>query len=365
MSLAELYTPVTLGTLVLPNRVVMAPMTRLRAVDGFPGPDMATYYSQRASAGVIVTECTMVSDTSAAYMNAPGLYDDRFIDGWQTVTDAVHTAGGRILAQLWHSGRVAHASLMPGGQAPLAPSAIAGTGELFTPTGKQPMSLPRALQLDEIRGLAKAFGKAADRARRAGFDGVEIHGAFGYLIDQFLQDGSNQRDDAYGGTMENRARFLMDAISAVQQAFGRNVGVKLSPCSRAHDMSDSNPAATFGYLLDQLNEFDLAYIHMMEPLPLDRELGFAIPVVRTFARHHYQGTLIANGGFDAASASAAIAAGEADLVSFGQPFIANPDLPERMRAHLPLAAPDYALVYGVPGQPLAAGYTDYPRATPS
>jgi N-ethylmaleimide reductase len=362
MKLSNLFSPVELGTLKLPNRIVMAPMTRLRAEAGMPNNHMAEYYRQRASAGLIVTECTMISDTSAAYINAPGMYDDRFIDGWRAVTDAVHEAGGRIYLQLWHSGRVAHSSMMPGQMAPLAPSAIAGVGELHTYQGKQAMSLPRPLTGDEVRGLTKAFGKAADRARRSGFDGVEIHGAFGYLIDQFLQDGSNHRTDEFGGSAENRIRFLLGILSSVQQAMGRNVGVKLSPSSRAHGMADSDPEALFGYLLGQLSEADLAYVHMMEPLPDDHDLGHSIPVTRTFARRHYHGTLIANGGFQADSAEAALAAGEADLVSFGQNFIANPDLPERMQNRAPLAMPDFNLVYGMPGNPVEAGYTDYPRA---
>jgi len=330
-----------------------------------PNGHMAEYYSQRASAGLIVTECTMVSDTSAAYINAPGMYNDRFIDGWRAVTDAVHSAGGRIYLQLWHSGRVAHSSMMPDRGPPLAPSAIAGVGELHTYEGKYPMSMPRPLTGDEVRGLTKAFGKAAERARRAGFDGVEIHSAFGYLIDQFLQNGSNQRADEFGGSAENRIRFLLGILGAVQQAMGQNVGVKLSPSSRAHGMSDSDPAAIFSYLLDQLNEADLAYVHMMEPLPADHELGHSIAVTRTFARAHYRGTLIANGGFGASTADTAIAQGEADLVSFAQNFIANPDLPERMKANAPLAMPDFNLVYGMPGNPVGAGYTDYPRASTS
>jgi N-ethylmaleimide reductase len=365
MNLSNLFASVALGTLQLPNRIVMAPMTRLRADAGMPNAHMAEYYSQRASAGLIVTECTMISDTSAAYINAPGIYHDRFIDGWSAVTDAVHEAGGRIYLQLWHSGRVAHSSMMPDLGPPLAPSAVAGVGELHTYNGKFPMSLPRALTGDEVRGLTKAFGKAADRARLAGFDGVEIHGAFGYLIDQFLQDGSNLRADEFGGSPENRIRFLLGILSAVQQAMGQNVGVKLSPSSRAHGMTDSDPAAIFGYLLDQLNEADLAYVHMMEALPADLVQGHSIAVTRTFARAHYRGTLIANGGFGAKLAEAAIARGEADLVSFGQVFIANPDLPERVKADVPLAMPDFNLVYGIPGNPVEAGYTDYPRAAAS
>lgn len=357
-----LFSPVTLGTHQLPSRIVMAPMTRLRAPDGMPNAIMAEYYAQRASAGLIVTECTMISDTSAAYMGAPGLYADRFIDAWREVTDAVHARGGRIFVQLWHSGRVAHVSLMPGGQAPLAPSAIAGVGELHTPLGKQPLSPPRELAIEEVAGLARAFGKAADRARRAGFDGAEIHGAFGYLVDQFLRDGSNQRTDAYGGTARNRARFLLEIVSAAQQAFGANVGVKLSPASRAHGMHDSRTAETFGEVLALLGDADLAYLHMMEPLAGDAEPDLLLAQPCAFARQHYAGTLIANGGFTGETASRLIEQGGADLVSFGQPFIANPDLPARLRSATALAVPDFSRVYGIPGQPLEQGYTDYPAA---
>jgi len=360
MALESLLSPVSLGTLSLPNRVVMAPMTRLRAPVGIATATMADYYAQRAEAGLIITECTMVSDTSAAYINAPGIYADGFVAGWSNVTDAVHAAGGHIFLQLWHAGRVAHMSMMPGGQPPLAPSAIAGQGELHTFTGKQPMSVPRAVTMEEIRGLARAFGKAAERAQRAGFDGVELHGAFGYLIDQFLRNGSNRRDDGYGGSPENRCRFLMAVLAEAQQIFGKNVGLKLSPASHAHGMSDSDPEGLYAYLLTQLGEADLAYVHVMEPLTDDRALGTSITDVAGFARKHYAGTLIANGGFAADTADAAIHAGIADLVSFGTPFIANPDLVHRMGRGAMLAEPDFGLVYGMPGSAPERGYTDYP-----
>lgn len=362
LDISPLFTPVTLGTLTLPSRIVMAPMTRLRAPEAMPNTVMAEYYAQRASAGLIVSECVMVSDTSAAYMNAPGIYADRFIAGWRLVTEAVHAAGGRIFLQLWHSGRVAHVSLMPDGQAPLAPSALAGVGELHTRQGKQPFSQPRALAIEEIGGLTRAFGKAAARARQAGFDGVEIHGAFGYLVDQFLRDGSNHRLDDYGGSVENRARFLLGVISAAQQSFGQNVGVKLSPASRAHGMSDSHTEASFAQILRLLNGADLAYVHMMEPLPGDATPEPLMTGTSAFARQHFTGMLIANGGFTSETAAGLIGCGGADLVSFGQPFIANPDLPARFRTGAALAAPDFSSVYGIPGQPLEPGYTDYPAA---
>ncbi|QLC26500.1 alkene reductase [Parasphingopyxis algicola] len=362
MNRSPLFTPCRVGDVALPNRIVMAPMTRLRAPGAMPNALMADYYSQRASAGLIITECTMVSDTSAAYMFAPGIYSDAFIAPWRAVTDTVHEAGGRIFLQLWHSGRVAHVSLMPGGEKPYAPSAIRGEGELHTPEGKKRVSTPREMTVPHITGLTKAFGKAAERARQAGFDGIEIHGAFGYLVDQFLQDGSNQRSDHYGGSFENRIRFLLGVVSAVQQAFGNDVGLKLSPSNRYHGMSDSDPEGLFGFLLSELGDHDLAYLHMMEPLPFDHEQGHAIADVKAFAARHYDGTIIANGGFDAATAARAIADGEADLVSFAQLFIANPDLPRRFREDLALAAPDFAKVYGAPGMELSEGYIDYPAA---
>lgn len=360
-----LFTEFKLGTLTLPNRIVMAPMTRLRAPNSVPTELMAQYYAQRASAGLIVTECTMASDTSAAYIGAPGIYSDALIDPWRKVVDAVHEAGGRIFLQLWHSGRVAHTSLMPDGQKPLAPSAIRGEGELHTFEGKERVSEPRALFEPEILGLTKAFGKAAARAQKAGFDGIELHGAFGYLIDQFLQSGSNQRTDSYGGSTENRMRFLLGLVSAVQQSFGPNVGVKLSPSNRFHGMHDDDPQGLFADVLEALNEHDLAYVHMMEPLPYDREAGITIADVLAFARRHYRGAIIANGGFDAERAEAAIGGRGADLVSFGQPFLANPDLVARIRDGRELAQPDYSTVYGVPGSDPAKGYTDYPVAAPA
>lgn len=361
---SHLFSGMVLGSLNLRNRIVMAPMTRLRAPGGVPSAAMTEYYRQRATAGLIVTECTMISDTSAAYIGAPGIFADEFIDPWHRVTDAVHDAGGRIFLQLWHGGRIAHTSLMPGGVDPLAPSAIAGDAELFTPTGLQPASMPRAISGDEVRGLTKAFGKAAERARKAGFDGVEIHGAFGYLIDQFLQDASNRRTDGYGGSFENRTRFLLGIVGAVQQAMGRDVGVKLSPSSRAHGMRDSDSKGLFAHVLEQLDDTDLAYVHMMEPSPSDLENDISIHDVAAYSRSHYDGTIIANGGFDLERANAAIDAGSADLVSFGQKFIANPDLVARLRDGRELASPDFALVYGKPGEPLEPGYTDYPTGHP-
>ena len=360
MPFDHLFSKTSVGGLDLPSRIVMAPMTRLRADGPLATAAMADYYAQRASAGLIITECTMISDTSAAYINAPGLYADNQIDPWRRVADAVHEAGGRIFLQLWHCGRVAHVSLMPDRQLPLAPSAVAGEGDLHTLEGKRPMSVPRAMLVPEIIGITRAFGKAADRARRAGFDGVELHGAFGYLIDQFLRDGANRRDDDYGGAPENRIRFLLGVIAAAQQSMERRVGLKLSPVSSAHGMTDSDPAGLYAFLLNELNQHDLAYVHIMEPLADEHIQALPLSDICGFAREHYQGMLIANGGFSAQSAEQQLAAGKADLVSFGTAFIANPDLPARLRAGAALAAPDPATVYGVPGRAPALGYTDYP-----
>ena len=355
-----LFSPVGVGTLTLPNRVVMAPMTRLRAPGSIPSDFVADYYAQRAGAGLIVSESIMISDTSAAYMNAPGLFADAHIDPWRRVTDAVHERGGRIFAQLWHSGRVGHTSLQPEGQAPLAPSAIAAEGTIHTATGRQPLSVPRALSLAEIAGVTRAFGKPPARARAAGFDGIELHGAYGYLIDQFLQDRSNRRTDEYGGSLDNRLRFLLGLVTACQQEYGRDVGVKLSPANRSHGMGDSDPVGTFSFVASKLDELDLAYLHFMEPFPEDIAAGCKIGNVMPMARRWCRGPIIANGGFDAKRAMAAIAVGQADLISFGRGFIANPDLVDRLRAGIPCADADPETIYWVPEAPLERGYTDYP-----
>ncbi|NWK97459.1 alkene reductase [Sphingobium lactosutens] len=357
--LAALFSPFGLGTLTLPNRIVMAPMTRLRAPGSIPATAVADYYAQRATAGLIISESIMISDTSAAYMNAPGLFADEHIDPWRRVTDAVHMRGGRIFAQLWHSGRVGHSSLQPDGKPPLAPSAIAGEGTIHTVSGRQPLSVPRALSLAEVAGVTRAFGKAAARARAAGFDGLELHGAYGYLIDQFLQDRSNRRTDEYGGSLENRLRFLLGVVTACQQEYGRDVGVKLSPANRTYGMGDSDPVGTFSYIANKLDELDLAYLHFMEPFPEDIAVGCKISSVTPMARRWCRGPIIANGGFDMERAVTTIAAGQADLVSFGRSFIANPDLVDRFLAGIPCADADPATVYWIPEAPLERGYTDY------
>ncbi len=352
----DLFSPVKLGSYTLPNRMVMAPMTRLRAIDSIPQPIMATYYAQRATAGLIVTECTMVSPLSNGYMNCPGIYSSEQIEGWKQVTEAVHAKGGRIFLQLWHCGRISHPSLL-NGELPVAPSAIAATGTLHTPAGKVELETPRALELHEIPEIVAQFRSGAENAMRAGFDGVELHGAFGYLIDQFLQDGSNQRTDEYGVRVENRARFLLEVVEAVTSVWGGDrVGIKLSPSNTFYGISDSNPAATFSYVIHALNDFNLAYVHLMEPNEQDLATRDVLNPVISYFRPIYKGTLIANGSYDKEKGNAILTSGNADLVSFGKLFIANPDLPERFTKNAALNEPDVRTFYASGEH----GYTDYP-----
>lgn len=356
----SLFEPTVLGDLALPNRMVMAPMTRTRAtVDGVPTPLMAQYYRQRASAGLLVTECTQVSEQGRGIIRAPGIHRDDQVDGWRRVVDAVHDAGGRIVVQLWHCGRVSHPRIRPGGDLPVAPSAIAATGEIYTPAGRVPFPVPRALDAAEIPRIIDDFGEAAANARRAGFDGVELHGAFGYLPDQFLQDGTNRRDDAWGGPVEHRARFLLEVVDAMAAHWGMaRVGVKLSPASRHYGMHDDDARATFGYVIARLAERGVGYLHLMEPTAADRATGTVQvdDVAATFRPFAPRTPIIANGGFDRARAEAVLASGAADLVSFGVPFLANPDLPTRLARGASLNRPDPATFYGDG----ARGYTDYP-----
>lgn len=344
-----LLTPIHLGPLSLPNRVLMAPMTRSRADnDGNPTAVMAEYYAQRATAGLIITEGVVISPQGKGYPYTPGLFTHEQSSGWSTIVDAVHNAGGRIFAQLWHVGRVSHPSLQPNGALPVAPSALAAVGELYTPDGMKPFVTPRALETGEIAGIVDEFRRAAVLAKRAGFDGVELHAANGYLIDQFLRDGSNQRTDRYGGSVENRTRFLLEVVQAVSGVFGaERVGVRLSPLMSMLGMHDSTPAATFQYAASALGAFDLAYLHVVET----RSEAFDWSALRSA----FGGRYVANGGYDHHSAAAAISAGDADLVSFGTPFIANPDLVERFRSGAELSAGDRATYYGGG----ARGYTDY------
>ncbi|GBQ48860.1 NADH:flavin oxidoreductase [Acidomonas methanolica] len=355
-----LFTPFRAGALVLDHRVVMAPLTRMRSETGDrAGVLMREYYTQRTSqGGLIISEATPVAREGYGYAGAPGIYDDAQIDGWRTVTDAVHAGGGKIVMQLWHVGRQSHHDLQPGGGAPVAPSAIQAEGHAYTPNGPAPFSMPRALELQEIPGVIEQFRQGAARAKEAGFDGVEIHGANGYLPDQFLQDGTNHRTDDYGGPIENRARFLLEVTQAATDIWGADrVGVRLSPSGTYGSMSDSDPQETFGYVAEKLDEMDIAYLHVVEPRIKGTELvAESDAVAARTLRRVFRGTLIAAGGFDGVSAEAIIRAGEADAVAFGRAFISNPDLPERLRRDLPLNPYDRSTFYGGG----AHGYTDYP-----
>lgn len=355
-----LFSAVQVGPYTLPNRMVMAPMTRLRAIDTIPNSLMATYYAQRASAGLIVTECTMVDPLSYGYINCPGIYSPEQIAGWQQVTHAVHEQGGRIFLQLWHCGRISHPSLLTG-ELPVAPSAIAAPGTLHTPEGKQPMVTPHALEIHEISAIVEQFRQGAVNAVAAGFDGVELHGAFGYLIDQFLQDGSNQRTDEYGGSVENRSRFMLEVVEAVASVWGGDrVGIKLSPSNTFYGMQDSDPKATFSYAIDALNRFGLAYLHLMEPNETDLSTRDVLNPVLPHFRPLFKGTLITNGGYEQTTGNQILAEGGADLVSFGQLFLANPDLTKRFELNTALNTPDPKTFYG----PTEKGYTDYPALVP-
>lgn len=352
-----LFSPVQVGRYLLPNRIVMAPLTRNRAEEGNVPHDLnVLYYEQRASAGLIITEATQVSPQGLGYPATPGIHSAEQVEGWKKVTAAVHAKGGQIFLQLWHVGRISHPSLQPNGELPVAPSAIAPQGMASTYQGEQPFVTPRALETDEIPGIVEQFCQGAENALAAGFDGVEIHNANGYLLDQFLRDGTNQRIDAYGGSIENRVRLPLEVLEAVVDVWGADrVGIRISPSGTFNSMSDSNPKAHFGYFVEQLNRYNLAYLHVLEPSEADlRHGGTAIPT--SYFRPIYKGTFMVNWDYDFAKGTEAISSGQADLVSYGKLFIANPDLPERFRLNAPLNEPDQTTFYGGG----AAGYTDYP-----
>jgi N-ethylmaleimide reductase len=354
---ATLFQPYRLGDFELGNRLVMSPMTRSRALGGnVPNSLAATYYAQRASAALIITEATQVSPQGVGYIRTPGIHSAEQVAGWKTVADAVHRAGGKIFAQLWHVGRVSHPDFHDGAL-PVAPSALPVEGEAFTTRGRTKLVTPRALETSEIPGIVAQFRKGAENAKAAGFDGVELHGANGYLLDQFLRDGSNHRTDAYGGSIQNRARFALEVADAAIGVWGpQRVGYKLSPYFAGYSMSDSNPIETFSYVAAQLSRRHLLYLHVTEAVagPAVAPAGTvrATPILRKI----FNGSLIVNGGYDAGSGQAAIARGEADLVAFGVPFLANPDLPTRYRRNVGLNAPDQATFYA--GE--EKGYIDYP-----
>lgn len=362
-SQSPLFAPYRLGSLQLDNRVVMAPLTRSRAGAGFvPTPLMAEYYAQRASAGLIIAEASQISQQGQGYQDTPGIYSREQIDGWRLVTDAVHSAKGHIFLQLWHVGRVSHSSLQPDGGRPVAPSAIRADALTFVDDAFVAASQPRALESAEIPAIVQAFRQATANALEAGFDGVEIHAANGYLIDQFLRDGSNQRSDRYGGSIENRSRFLMEVMAAViGEAGADRVGVRLSPVSPANGVSNRDNLALFESVFDQLDQLAPVYLHVIEGATMssrnhDPDFDFAR------LRQRFSGTYIANNGYTLDLAQALTHTDPRALVAFGRPFIANPDLVHRFRINAPLQRLDKQTLYGGG----AAGYTDYPTlAVPS
>ena len=354
---APLFQPFQLGDLTLPNRIVMAPLTRNRATHGTDAPNelAATYYRQRAAAGLIISEATQVSQQGQGYIWTPGLYSEAQVQGWREVTSAVHAANGHIFAQMWHVGRISHTSLQPNGGAPVAPSPIRAKTKTFIESGFAEVSEPRGLTLPEIAGIVEDYAEAANNTKRAGFDGVELHGANGYLIDQFLRNGTNKRDDIYGGSIENRARFALEAVDALLKVWpASRVGIRIAPVSPANDISDSDPAALFGYLVARLSERRLAFIHVIEGATQgDRNIA---PFDYGALRRAFSGAYIANNGYTRELALETLTAGAADLIAFGRPFISNPDLVERLRSGAELAPIDRATLYGGG----AKGYTDYP-----
>jgi N-ethylmaleimide reductase len=369
--MSSLFEPCRAGALQLANRIAMAPLTRNRSPGAVPGPFTASYYAQRASAGLLITEATAISQQGQGYADVPGLYAPEQLQAWKQVTDAVHAAGGCIVTQLWHVGRVSHTSLQAGGAAPVAPSAIAAKTKTVLITDGVPSfvetSMPRALETAELPGIVADYVRAAQAAvQQAGFDGVEIHAANGYLLDQFMKSGSNLRSDDYGGNIANRARLTLEVASAVAAALGGGrVGIRLSPVTPANDVHDPQAQALFEHVLRHLAPLDLAYVHVIEgatggprELP-ERPFDYAA------ARQAYRdaggrGAWMVNNGYDASLAQAALAEG-ADLVAFGRPYIANPDLVERLKAGAALSESDRSTWYGGG----AKGYTDYPRLTPS
>lgn len=347
--MSTLFSPVQMGDLLLPNRIVMAPLTRCRASEGrVPNELMAEYYSQRAGAGLILTEATSIMPMGVGYPDTPGIWSEAQVEGWKKVTSAVHKAGGRIVLQLWHVGRISDSVYLDGEQ-PVAPSALAAEGHVSLVRPEKLYEVPRALSVDEIREIIQAYKTGAENAKKAGFDGVEIHGANGYLPDQFLQDSTNQRTDNYGGSIENRARFLLEATDAAIEVWGAGrVGVHLSPRCDAHSMGDSNAEATFGYVAQELAARNIAFIFTRE--------HFNEPGLTPMLKQRFGGAVIVNEQMIKSQAEQLLEEGVADAVAFGKTYIANPDLVERLRQNAPLNEPDGSTFYGSG----ATGYTDYP-----
>ena len=357
----SLFQPLKLGSITLQNRIVMAPLTRGRAgAQRVPNDLMVEYYIQRISAGLIITEATQISEQAIGWAGTPGIHTTEQVKGWQKITDAVHKEGGQIFLQLWHTGRASHPDYQPNGATPISASAVKQAGEIHVPTGKKPYVTPRPLEIEEIPGIIQQYVDATKRAQEAGFDGVEIHAANGYLIDQFLRDCTNKRTDAYGGSIENRIRFMLEVTEAVVKVWSADkVGIRLSPTNPFNDMRDSDPVALFTHASEALNQFNLAYLHVLEALPghmLANEIGER---VAPHMRRAFKGVFMINGGYDAFTGAAAIDSDETDLVAYGVPFIANPDLPERFRHSAPLNEADPSTFY-TQG---AKGYTDYPALT--
>jgi N-ethylmaleimide reductase len=352
--MSDLFTPLQVGALTLPNRILMAPLTRCRAdADHVPTTIMAEHYAQRASGGLLIAEATMAMEGHSSFWMEPGIYSDAQVKGWKAVTDAVHAQGGRIFLQLWHGGRACHPLLNNGAQ-PVAPSPLPIVGdEVHTPEGKKPYVTPRELRDDEIPGIIAGFKKAAENAKAAGFDGVEVHGANGYLLDEFLRDGANKRTGPYGGPIENRARLLLEVTAAVCEVWGSDrVGVRISPLNSYNSMIDSDPVGLTTYVATRLSELNIAYLHVMRADFFQAQSGDVV----TVARAAFKGVLITNMGYSAEEATKAIADGSVDAVAFGTSFLANPDLPARFKAGAPLNAPNSATFYS----PGPVGYTDYP-----
>jgi N-ethylmaleimide reductase len=352
----NLFTPLKVGALTLPNRILMAPLTRCRAEnEHIPSDLMAEYYAQRASAGLIIAEATMAIEGNSSFWHEPGIYSEAQVAGWKKTTNAVHAADGRIFLQIWHGGRACH-PLLNDGKQPVAPSPIAIADEVHTPEGKKPYVVPHELNDEEIPSIIAGFKQAAVNAKAAGFDGVEVHGANGYLLDEFLRDGANRRTGAYGGSIANRARLMLEVIEATCEVWDSDrVGLRISPLNSYNSMIDSDPIALSTWLATKLNDFNLAYLHVMRSDFAQQQSGD----VMTPARETYNGILIGNMGYTAEEANAAIEDGKLDAIAFGTSFLANPDLPERMKQGAPLNSPDPATFYS----PGAAGYTDYPALT--
>lgn len=364
--MSSLFDSISLGQLNLKNRLVMAPLTRMRSKQpgNIPWQLNATYYSQRAGAGLIVSEATQISQQGQGYPGTPGIHSPEQVAGWKLVTDQVHAAGGLMVLQLWHVGRISHRSHQPGGALPVAPSAIKPSGGTHSADWKSvDFETPRALETDEIPNLVTDYKRAAENAKSAGFDGVEVHGANGYLLDQFLQDGSNQRTDRYGGSVENRARLLLEVVDATCAVWGAaRVGVRLSPYGTFNDMHDSDPVALFTYVLGELSKRQIAYVHLIEPRSSSAggsdTVVSDVPEACRIFRETFRGGLISAGGYTPTSAHQTIADGNADAIAFGRLFISNPDLAERIKSGAPLNKYDRATFYGGAEK----GYTDYPSA---